>query len=63
MEDIKATTYKINNFSIVISICPKYHVQLWRNLASVNLKLKKLNYLLRVQLKFLELAFLMLEVA
>ena len=31
-----------------IKLCQK---QLWRNLASVNLKLKKLNYLLRVQPK------------
>ena len=32
----------------IIKLCPKY---LWENLASVNLKLKKLNYLLRVQPK------------
>ena len=46
--DIKATICKINNFSIVISICPKYYCtqlscakNMWINLASVNLKLKK----------------------
>ena len=37
--------------------------QLWRNLASVNLKLKKLNYLLRVQQKKFLLAFLTLKIA
>ena len=49
MPHIKAT---ICNFSIVTSICPKYYCtqlcqkQLLRNLASVNLTLKKLNFLL-----------------
>ena len=42
-----------------IKFCPKY---LSGNLALVNLKLKKLNYLLRVQPKFFALAFLTLEV-
>ena len=37
--------------------------QLRGNLAQVNLKLKKLNYLLRVQPNFIALAFLTLEVA
>ena len=37
--------------------------QLWRNLASVNLKLKKSNYLLRVQPELFALAFLTLEVS
>ena len=37
--------------------------QLWRNLGSVNLKLEKLNYLLRVQPKFFVLTFLTLEIA
>ena len=37
--------------------------QLWRNLASGNLKLKKLDHLLRVQPKFFTLAFVTLEVA
>ena len=36
---------------------------LWRNLASVNLKSKKLNFLLRVQPTFSALAFLVLDVA
>ena len=35
--------------------------QLWRNLASVNLKLKKLNYLLRVQQKIFLLEHLILR--
>ena len=35
--------------------------QLWRNLASVNLKLKKLNYLLRVQQKNFLLEHLILR--
>ena len=38
-----------------IKLCQK---QLWRNLASMNLKLKKLNFLLRVRPKFSSLAFL-----
>ena len=37
--------------------------QLWRNLAPVNLKLKKLSYLLKFQPKFSVLAFLTFEVA
>ena len=37
--------------------------QLWRNLAPVNLKLKKLSYLLKFQPKFSVVAFLTLEVA
>ena len=44
----------------IIKLCQK---KLWRNLASVNLKWKKLNYLLGVQVKFFVLAFLMSEVA
>ena len=43
-----------------IKVCQK---QLCRNLASVNLKLKNLNSLLRVQAKFFILAFLTFEVA
>ena len=44
--DIKGNICKINNFSIGTSICPKYTTksyqkQFWKNLASVNLKLKK----------------------
>ena len=45
----KATVCKTNNLFIVTSVCPKYYCtqlsyakkQLWRNLVSVNLKLKK----------------------
>ena len=43
------------NTMYIIKLCQK---QLWRNLATVNLKLKTLNYLLRVQPKFCVLAFL-----
>ena len=47
--DIKATICKTNNLFIVTSVYPKYYCtqlsyakkQLWRNLALVNLKLKK----------------------
>ena len=60
---------EINNFSIVTSTCPKTmfpiklcQKQLSRNLASVKLKLEKLNRLLRVQPNFFVLAFLTLEV-
>ena len=67
---IKATTCQINNFSIITSICRKCYCtllscdkkQLWRNLASVNLKLKKENFLLSA-IKFFTLAFLTLEVS
>ena len=38
-------------------------IELWRNLVSANLKLKKLVFLLRVKLKFFALAFLRLEFA
>ena len=46
---IKTTICKINNICIVTSTCPKYYrtqlsytkKRLWRNLASVNLRLKK----------------------
>ena len=48
------------NAMYTITLCQK---QLWRNLASVNLKLKKLNYLLKNQPKFFVLAFLTLQVA
>ena len=45
----------------IIKLCQN---QLWRNLAPVNLKLKKLNYLLRVQPKlFVVVAYLTLEIA
>ena len=45
---IKVTMLKISNFSIATSICPKYYCtqlscvkkEFWRNLASMNLKLK-----------------------
>ena len=47
--------YKINIFFVVTSIWPKYHKH--NQLASVNLKLKKLNYLLRAQPRFFVLAF------
>ena len=43
-----------------IRLCQK---QLWRNLVSVNLMLKKLNYLVRIQPNFFVLVFLTLEVA
>ena len=43
-----------------IKLCQE---QLWRNLASVNLKFEKLNYSLRVLPKFFVLAFLTLKVA
>ena len=34
-----------------------YQKKLWRNLATVNLKLRKESFLLRVQQKYFELAF------
>ena len=43
-----------------IKLCQE---QLWRNLASVNLKFEKLNYSLRVLPKKFFLAFLTLKVA
>ena len=49
------------NTMYIIKLCQN---QLWRNLAPVNLKLKKLNYLLRVQPKlFIVVAYLTLEIA
>ena len=44
----------------IIKLCQK---QLWRNLASVNLKIEKVKLFNRVQPKFFVLAFLILEVA
>ena len=48
------------NAMYIIKLCQN---QLWKNLAPVNLKLKKLNYLLRVQPKLFLVAYLTLEIA
>ena len=67
---IKTTICKINNFSIVTSICPKYDVCnevvpkiAVEKFSFSKLKIEKAKYLLRVQKKISVLVFLTLEVA